>query len=116
MGKNKMIKYAIRDMIENNPDTLAERLSVILSIDDCSKLCNGFVYGIKVKDLNAFAKKHDLSDSKVVINNIEVCEDTFVVYCTFSYIDKNGKRCEMRKHIIESFDGIDEDIYDIIRL
>lgn len=116
MEKNKMIKYAVRDMIESNPDTLAERLSVILSIDDCSRLCNGFVYGIKVKDLDAFAKKHDLSDGKVVINNIEVCEDTFVMYCTFSYTDKNGNGREMEKRIIESFDGIDEDVYDIIRL
>ena len=116
MGKNKMIKYAVRYMIKNHPDILAERLSVILSIDDCSRLCNGFVYGIKVKDLDAFAKKHDLSDGKVVIDNIEVCEDTFVVYCTFSYIDKNGNGREMKKRIIEAFDGIDENIYDIIRL
>lgn len=116
MEKNNMIKYAIRYMIKNSPEKLVERLSVILSIDDCRRLCDGFVYGIKIKDLDAFAKKHDLSDGKVVINNIEVCEDTFVVYCTFSYTDKNGKRCEMKKRIIESFDGIDEDIYDIIRL
>lgn len=43
-----MIKYAVRDMIENNPDRLAERLSVILSIDDCSRLCNGFVFGVDI--------------------------------------------------------------------
>lgn len=111
-----MIKYAVRDMIENNPDTLAERLSIILSIDDCSRLCDGFVYGVKVKDLDAFAKKYDLSDGKVIINNIEVCEVTFVVYCTFSYTDENGNGREMKKRIIESFDDVDEDVYNIIRI
>lgn len=116
MEKNNMIKYAVRYMIKNRPDKLAERLSIILSIDDCRRLCDGFVYGIKVKDLDAFAKKHDLSDGKVVIDNIEVCEDTFVVYCTFSYTDKNGNGREMKKRIIESLDSINEDIYDIIRL
>lgn len=115
MGKNKMIKYAVRDMIENNPDTLAERLSVILSIDNCSRLCNGFVYGIEVRNLDAFAKKYNLPAGKVVINNIEVYDDCFQLYYTIS-TDENGKKSTIKKRITESFDSIDEDIYYIIRL
>ena len=111
-----MIKYAVRDMIENNPDRLAERLSVILSIDDCTRLCNGFVYSVEVRNLDAFAKKHNLSDGKIVIDNIEVCDDMFTVYCTFSYTDENGNGREVKKRIAESLDGIDEDIYYIDRL
>lgn len=114
-----MIKYAIRDMIKNSPDKLAERLSVILSTDDCTRLCNGFVFSVKIKNLNAFTKKYNLPAGKVVVDNIEICDDIFVVYCTIFYNDENGNGREMKKRITVSFDCINEpdsDTYDIIRL
>lgn len=119
MERNNMIKYAIREMVKNYPDKLAERLSVILSPDDCTRLCNGFVFDVRIKDIDAFTKKHNLPAGKVVVNNIEVCDDMFVVYCTIFYTDENGNGREMEKRIIVSFDCIDEsdsDTYDIIRL
>ena len=116
MERNNMIKYAVRDMIENNPDRLAERLSVILSIDDCSRLCNGFVFGVEVRNLYAFAKKYNIPDGKeIVIDNIEVRDDMFTVCCTINN-DEDGKKSTTKRRITESFDGVDTDVYYIDRL
>ena len=116
MERNNMIKYAVRDMIENNPDRLAERLSVILSINDCSRLCNGFVFGVEVRNLYVFAKKYNIPDGKeIVIDNIEVRDDMFTVCCTINN-DEDGKKSTTKRRITESFDDVDTDVYYIDRL
>lgn len=115
MGKNNMIKCAVRDMIKNNPDKLAERLSVILSIDDCNKLCNGFVYDVMIRGMYTFAKKYDLPTGKVFVDNIEICDDAFTVCCTINN-DEDGEKSTTKKRITESFDNVDENVYYITRI
>ena len=119
MGTNNMIKYAVRDMIKNHPDKLAERLSRILSPDGCDKLFNGVVVNVEIKDFDAFIKKYDLPVGKTDIDEIKFDSDYVTVYCTIHDIDENGKEVTTKKQMSEYFYGFNKscsDVYEVTYL
>ena len=119
MGTNNMIKYAVRDMIKNHPDKLAERLSLILSPDECNKLFNGVVIDVGIKDSDAFVKKYNLPVGKTHIDNIKFDGDCVTVYCTICDTDENGEKLIMEKRIREYYGCNLEaysDVYELIYL
>lgn len=116
MKTNNMVKYAVRDMIKNHPDKLAERLSRILSFDECNKLFNGVVIEVGIKDFDAFVKKYNLPVDKTHINNIEFDGDYVTVYCTICDTDENGEKLAMEKHIKEYCDYLAESYSDVYKV
>ena len=119
MGTNNMIKYAVRDMIKNHPDKLAERLSRILSPDECDKLFNGVVVNVGIKDFDAFIKKYNLPVGKTDIDEIKFDSNYVTVYCTIHYINENGKEVTTKKQISEylyAFNKSCSDVYEVTYL
>ena len=119
MGTNNMIKYAVRDMIKNHPDKLAERLSRILSPADCDKLFNGVVIDVEIKDFGAFLKKYDLPVDKTDIDDIKFDNEYVTVYCTIHDIDENGKKVTTKKQMSEYFYAFNKsysDVYEVTYL
>ena len=114
-----MIKYAVRDMIKNHPDKLAERLSRILSPDGCDKLFNGVVVNVEIKDFDAFVKKYDLPVGKTDIDNIKFDDNYVTVYCTIYNTNENGEEVAAEKRISEYcyiLDGSFSDVYEVTYL
>ena len=119
MGTNNMIKYAVRDMIKNHPDKLAERLSRILSPDECDKLFNGVVINVEIKDFDAFIEKYDLPVGKTHIDDIKLDSNYFTVYCKIYDTNEKGEEFAVEKAISEycySLDGSLSDIYEVTYL
>ena len=119
MGTNNMIKYAVRDMIKNHPDKPAERLSRILSPDECYKLFNGVIVDVEIKDFDAFIKKYNLPVGKTHIDNVKFDNDYVTVYCTIYNTNENGEEVAAEKHISEYFYGFDKscsDVYEVTYL
>lgn len=119
MGTNNMIKYAVRDMIKNHPDKLAERLSRILSPSQCDKLFNGVVIDVEIKDFNAFIEKYDLPAGKTHIDDIKLYDNYFTVYCKIYDIDESGKEVVVEKNISEYSYCLDKsclDVYEVTYL
>ena len=119
MGTNNMIKYAVRDMINNHPDKLAERLSRILSPGECDKLFNGVVIDVEIKDFNAFVEKYDLPVGKTHIDNIKLYDNYFIVYCKIYDTNENGEEFVVEREISEYCYCLDKscsDIYEVIYL
>ena len=119
MGTNNMIKYAVRDMIKNHPDKLAERLSRILSPAQCDKLFNGVVIDVEIKDFNAFIEKYDLPIGKTHIDDIKFDSDYVTVYCKIYDTNENGEEVAAEKRISEYFYGFDKscsDVYEVTYL
>lgn len=119
MGTNNMIKYAVRDMIKNHPNKLAERLSRILSPDGCDKLFNGVVVNVEIKDFDAFIKKYDLPVGKTDIDEIKFDSNYVTVYCTIHDIDENGKDVTTKKQMSEYCHCLDKscsDVYEVTYL
>lgn len=119
MGTNNMIKYAVRDMIKNHPDKLAERLSRILSPDECDKLFNGVIIDVEIKDFNAFIEKYDLPAGKTHIDNIKFDCNYVTVYCTIYDVDESGKEVITKKNVSEYCYSLDKsclDVYEVTYL
>lgn len=119
MGTNNMIKYAVRDMIKNHPDKLAERLSRILSPDECDKLFNGVIIDVEIKDFNAFIEKYDLPIGKTHIDNIKFDCNYVTVYCTIYDVDESGKEVITKKNVSEYCYSLDKsclDVYEVTYL
>lgn len=119
MGTNNMIKYAVRDMIRNHPDKLAERLSRILSPGECDKLFNGVVIGVEIKDFDAFVEKYDLPVGKTHIDDIKLDDNYFTVYCKIYDTNENGEEVVVEKNISEYSYCLDKscsDVYEVTYL
>ena len=119
MGTNNMIKYAVRDMIKNHPDKLAERLSRILSPADCDKLFNGVIADVEIKDFNAFVEKYDLPVGKTHIDDIRLDNDYVTVYCTIRDTNEAGEEVTTEKRISEycyAFNKSCSDVYEVTYL
>lgn len=119
MGTNNMIKYAVRDMIKNHPDKLAERLSRILSPDNCDKLFNGVVINVEIKDFNAFIEKYDLPVGKTHIDDIKFDSDYVTVYYKIFDTNENGEEVIVEKTISEYFYAFNKscsDVYEVTYL
>lgn len=119
MGTNNMIKYAVRDMIKNQPDKLAERLSRILSPGECDKLFNGVIVYVEIKDFNAFVEKYDLPVGKTHIDNIKLDDNYFTVYCKIYDTNENGEEVVVEKNISEYGYYLDKscsDVYEVTYL
>lgn len=119
MGINNMIKYAVRDMIKNHPDKLAERLSRILTPSECDKLFNGIVISVEIKDFDAFVEKYDLPVGKTHIDNIRLYGNYFTVYCKIYDTNENGEEICSNKHISEFCYCLDKsysDVYEVTYL
>lgn len=120
MGTNNMIKYAVRDMIKNHPNKLAERLSRILSPGECDKLFNGVIINVDIKDFNAFIKKYSLPADKTVIDNVKFDGSYVTVYCTIHDTDENGEELTVEKRIKEYccnyFVELYSDVYEVTYL
>ena len=116
MGPNNMIKYAVRDMIKNHPDKLAERLSRILSPGECDKLFNGVVINVEIKDFNAFVEKYDLPVGKTHINDIKfnsLDSNYFTVYCTIYGTNEKGEEVAVEKTMSEYCYCLDKSLSDV---
>lgn len=119
METNNMVKYAVRDMIKHHPDKLAERLSRILTPDECYKLFNGVIIDVGVKDFDAFIKRYNLPVGKTHIDNVKLDDDYVTVYCTILDTDENGEKLAMEKSIKEYCSYIAEsysDVYEVTYL
>ena len=119
MGTNNMIKYAVRDMINNHPDKLAERLSRILSPAQCDKLFNKIVIDVEIKDFDAFVEKYNLPVGKTHIDDIKFNCDYFTVYCTIYDTNENGEEVTTERTISEycySLDKSYSDVYEVTYL
>ena len=116
METNNMIKYAVRDMIKNQPDKLAERLSRILSPADCNKLFNGVVIDVEIKDFDAFVEKYDLPVGKTHIDDIKFDSDYVIVYCTIYDIGEDGKEVITKKQMSEYFHAFKKSLSDVYEI
>lgn len=119
MGTNNMIKYAVRDMINNHPDKLAERLSRILSPGECDKLFNGVIIGVEIKDFDAFVEKYNLPVGKTHIDDIKFDGNYFTVYCKIYDTNEKGEEFAVGKTISEYCYCLDKsysDVYEVIYL
>ena len=113
MGTNNMIKYAVRDMIKNHPDKLAERLSRILSPADCDKLFNGVIVDVEIKDFNAFVEKYDLPVGKTHIDDIKFDDNYVTVYCKIYDTNENGEEVTTEKTISEYFYAFNKSLSNV---
>lgn len=113
MRTNNMIKYAIRDMIKNHPDKLAERLSRILSPGECDKLFNGVIVGVEIKDFDAFVEKYDLPVGKTHIDDIKLDDNYFTVYYKIYDTNENGEEFATEKNISEYCYCLDKSLSDV---